>query len=204
MGRGHSSPPTLQGGSMRSSSFQVQLRAVLVIFAACFAFTVARGQNPTHVISGTVEKVDAGAKTVAVKTADGTVETVKFTEKTTVHGLKDAAKGADLVGKEGGHVIVHTVGEGADKTAHSVDWVGDKTVHATEVTVEAVGKGSKTVGVKTADGTKETFVVADHAVVDTGKDVTRYSIQGAKKGEHVTVYYTEEAGKKIAHVFKHL
>jgi len=27
---------------------------------------------------------------------------------------------------------------------------------------------------------------------------------GAKKGEHVTVYYTEEAGKKIAHVFKHL
>ncbi len=85
---------------MRSSSFQLQLRAVLVIFAACFAFTVARGQNPTHVITGTVEKVDAGAKTVAVKTADGTVETVKFTEKTTVHGLKDAAKGADLVGKK--------------------------------------------------------------------------------------------------------
>jgi len=24
-----------------------------------------------------------------------------------------------------------------------------------------------------------------------------------KKGEHVTVYYTGEAGKKIAHVFKH-
>src|SRR5216684_1414370 len=127
MGRGHSSPRTLQGGSMRSSSFQVQLRAVLVIFAACFAFTVARGQNPTHVISGTVEKVDAGAKTVAVKTADGTVETVKFSEKTTVHGLKD-----------------------------------------------------------------------------TGKTVGRYSALGAKKGEHVTVYYTEEAGKKIAHVFKHL
>src|SRR5882762_4260706 len=160
MGRGHSSPPTLQGGSMRSSSFQVHLRAVLVIFAACFAFTLARGQNPTHVITGTVEKVDAGAKTVAVKTVDGTVETV--------------------------------------------EWLGDKTVHTTEGTVEDVGKGTKTVAVKTADGTKEAFEVSGHATVDTGKTVGRYSALGAKKGEHVTVYYTEEAGKKIAHVFKHL
>src|SRR5258708_4381480 len=93
----------------------------------------------------TNEKADAGAKTVPVKTADGSVETVKFTDKTTVHGLKDAAKGADLVGKEGGHVIVHTTGEGAEKTAHSVEWFGDKTVHTTEGTVEDVGEGTKTV-----------------------------------------------------------
>src|SRR6266850_1809107 len=71
-------------------------------------------------------------------------------------------------------------------------------------TIEKVDSGAKTVAVKTADGTKESFVVADHAVVNTGKDVARYSARGAKKGEHVTVYYTEEAGKKVAHVFKHL
>src|SRR6266852_6663735 len=189
---------------MRTSLIQPSLRAVLVVLAAFFAVTVARAQDVTHVVSGTIEKVDAGAKTISVKTADGTVETVKFTDKTTVHGLKEAAKGTDLAGKEGSHVIVHTVGEGADKTAHSVEWVGDKTVHTTEGTVEDVGKGSKTVAVKTADGTKQTFVVADHAAVDTGKDVARYSARGAKKGEHVTVYYTEEAGKKVAHVFKHL
>jgi hypothetical protein len=176
----------------------------LVLIAVCCVAASYGSQGSTNVISGTLDKVDSGGKTMAVKTADGTVQTVKFTDKTAVNGLKDAGKGADLAGKEGGHVIVYTVGEGADKTAHSVDWVGDKTVHTTEGTVEAVGKGSKTVGLKTADGTKETFVVADHAVVDTGKDVTRYSAQGAKKGEHVTVYYTQEAGKKIAHVFKHL
>ena len=73
-----------------------------------------------------------------------------------------------------------------------------------EGTVDDVSKDSKTVAVKTADGTKESFVVADHAVVNTGKDVGRYSAQGANTSEHVTVYYTEEAGKKIAHVFKHL
>ena len=189
---------------MQSRLLHAPLRIALALLAACFALAVARAQNPTHVITGTVEKVDAGAKTIAVKTADGTVETAKFTEKTTVHGLKDGAKGADLVGKEGGHVIVHTTGEGAEKTAHSVVWFGDKTVHATEGTVEDVGEGTKTVAVKTADGSKEAFEVSEHATVDTGKAVGRYSAVGAKKGEHVTVYYTEEAGKKIAHLFKHL
>ena len=176
---------------MSSKQVRAGFYVVVALFAMCFAVASVRAQ--TGVVTGTVEKVDSGAKTIAVKTADGTVETVKFTDKTTVHGLKDAAKGTDLAGKEGGHVIVHTVGEGSEKTAHSVEWVGDKTVHTTEGTVEDVGKGSKTVAVKTADGTKETFVVAG-----------RGSAAAAKKGEHVTVYYTEEAGKKIAHVFKHL
>src|SRR5260370_24409821 len=151
---------------MRTSLIQPSLRAVLVVLAVFFAFAVAGAQDVTHAVSGPIEKVDAGAKTIAVKTADGTVETVKFTDKTTVQGLKDAAKGADLAGKEGGHVIVHATGEGADKTAHSVEWVGDKTVHTTEGTVEDVGKGTKTVAVKTADGTKEVFEVSGHATVD--------------------------------------
>jgi hypothetical protein len=180
------------------------VHVVLGLVALLLVAAAQPAQAATDVITGTLDKVDSGAKTIAVKTADGIVATVKFTDKTTVHGLKDAAKGADLAGKEGGHVIVHTVGEGTDKTVHSVEWFGDKTVETTEGTVDDVGEGSKTVAVKTADGTKETFVVADHATVDTGKDVARYSERGAKKGEHVTVYYTEEAGKKVAHVFKHL
>lgn len=188
---------------MSSTLFRLRFQALALLAFCCIAASL-RGQSSTNVITGTIEKVDSAAKTVAVKTADGTVETVKFTDRTTVHGLKDGGKGADLAGKEGGHVIVHTVGEGADKTAHSVEWFGDKTVHATEGTVDDIGEGSKTVAVKTADGSKETFQIADHAVVNSGKGVARYSEQGAKKGEHVTVYYTEEAGKKIAHVFKHL
>src|SRR5260370_1279872 len=66
------------------------------------------------------------------------------------------------------------------------------------------GKATNTAAKKTADGTKEVFEVSGHATVDTGKTVGRYTAIGAKKGEHVTVYYTEEAGKKIAHLFKHL
>jgi hypothetical protein len=185
--------------SIRGLTGIFAMAALIVIVAAGVALASATG-----VITGTLSKIDTGAKTVAVKTADGTVKTVKVTGKTTVTGAKDVAKAADLVGKEGGHVIVHTVGEGAEETAHAIIWVGDKTVKASEVTVDDVGKATKTVAVKTADGTKDTFVVADHATVDTGKDVGKYSVVGVKKGEHVTVYYTEDAGKKIAHAFEHL
>src|SRR5882724_4710844 len=113
---------------MSLSLIKLRFQAVVLVALCCVAASYG-SQGSTNVITGTRDKVDSGAKTVAVKTADGTVETVKFTEKTTVQGLKDAAKGADLAGKEGGHVIVHATGEGAEKTAHSVEWFGDKTVH---------------------------------------------------------------------------
>jgi hypothetical protein len=57
------------------------------------------------VITGTLSKVAAGGTTIAVKTTDGTVETIKFTEKTTVHGVKSADVTVDEVGK-----VAKTVG----------------------------------------------------------------------------------------------
>lgn len=172
------------------------LRFTLVL-AFLFSFAgllTARGDS--HVIAGTITKVDTGAKTVAVKTADGTVHTVKWTDDTTVTGLKDGAHGADLAGKEGGHVIIRTSEDSADKTAHSIDYVGHRTIHTSDVTIDDVGKGSKSVAVHTADGTKDTYRLADHAAVDSG--------EGVEKGGHYTVYYTEDAGKKVAHFFSHL
>lgn len=186
---------------MGSFRFRTQAQAAVGFFAICFAALLAWAQA-TQVVTGTIEKVDKDAKTITVKTADGTVNTVKYTDQTTVHGLKDADHAADLSRKEGSHIILHTTGEGADKTAHTIDWVGNKTVHTADGTVEDVDNGTKTVAVKMADGTKETFHVADRATVDTSKDIFRYSVWGAEKGEHITVYYTEEAGKKVAHVFK--
>ena len=86
---------------MSSNLFRTGSKIVLAL-AALSCIAGARTDQPsTGVITGTIEKVDSGAKTIAVMTADGTVETVKFTEKTTVHGLKDAAKGFQLVAKPG-------------------------------------------------------------------------------------------------------
>jgi len=58
-------------------------------------------------------------------------------------------------------------------------------------------KGAKTAAIKSADGTEKTFQHTDHAA----KDVAKSTGKGIEKGTKVTVYYTEGAGRKIAHFF---
>ena len=69
----------------------------------------AKATNPVeHAIAGTVESVDTTAKTVSIKTADGTVKVVKVTAKTTVDGLKAGADYTALGAEKGSHVVVST------------------------------------------------------------------------------------------------
>jgi hypothetical protein len=61
-----------------------------------------------------------------------------------------------------------------------------------------MGSGGKSIVVKTADGTEETYHFASHAVGKAGKEIA----EGSEKSAKVTVYYTEKAGQKVAHFFK--
>ena len=53
----------------------------LMFCSAAFAITAVRG---------TVEKIDSTAKTIVVKTADGTEHTFRFVARTAVHGGEEA------------------------------------------------------------------------------------------------------------------
>ena len=148
-------------------------------------------------VEGTVKKVDAGTKTVVVATADGTEHTVHVVSKTAVHGWDATEAGAKdgMHGvKEGSHVVVHYTVKGTEKTAQEMDRIGDGGLKVTEGTVSKIDRGTKVLAVKTADGAEATYRITDHAVVDTGK--------GIEKATKVTVYYTEEGGKKVVHFFK--
>ena len=96
--------------------------------------------------------------------------------------------------KEGDEVVVHYTEKGAVKTAQEVDHIGKDGLKMTEVAVKSVDHGAKTVTVKTAEGAEETYHLTADAVRETGK--------GLDKAGKVTIYYTEEGGKKIAHFFK--
>jgi Cu/Ag efflux protein CusF len=165
------------------------------------AFLIFAAEDVATAVTGTVKKIDAGAKTVVVKTADGTEETFHYVGKTTVHGAEASAKGTKdaLHGlKEGSEVAVHYTAKGTEKTAHEFDRLGKDGMRATEGTVKTIDRGAKSLTVKTANGAEETYHIADRAVRDTGKGVG----EGTEKAVKVTVYYTEEGGKKIAHFFK--
>jgi arginine repressor len=164
-----------------------------LIFVIASAITVCAAQDVVSIIHGTVEKVDKGTKTVVVKTADGTEHTIKVTDQAVVHVTKEGFDGL----KEGSEVVARCTVKGTEKTADVVGKVGKDGMRVTKGTITKIDKGTKTVVVKTAEGTEKTFEYTDDAAKDVGKAVGK----GTEKGAKVTVYYTEETGKKIAHVF---
>lgn len=149
-------------------------------------------------VRGTITRVDSATKTVVVKAADGTEHTMHVVAKTTVHGTEAGTKDSLHGLKEGTDVVVHYTVKGTEKTAVEVDDVGKDGMKATEGTISEFDRGAKKIAVKTADGTVQTFRIADHAAADAGKDIGK----GAEKSAKVTVYYTEKGGKKIAHFFQ--
>ena len=171
-----------------------------LLISALFALPVYQcmAVEPVEAVHGTVSKVDSKAKTVVVKTKDGTEHTLHFVGKTTVHGTEAGAKDTFKGVKEGSEVVAHYSAKGTEKTAVEVDKVGKDGLKETEGTVSNIDRGSKTMAVKTADGSVQTFKMADHATKDAGKDVAK----GSEKSAKVTVYYTENAGKKVAHFFE--
>jgi hypothetical protein len=172
---------------------------IMMLMALCWAALAVEQRH--GILVGTVLKLDAGAKTVAVKLADGSEHTFHFVKRTTVHGAQGAAAGATDAFhglKEGSEVAVHYTAKGSVETAEEVDNIGKDGLKATEATVTRIDRGTKTLAVKTADGTEETYRLTASAARDAGKDVAA----GAEKSAKVTVYYTEEAGHKVAHFFK--
>ncbi len=173
-------------------------RIIEICLCLGWAGSLCFGVEAVTAIHGTVSKLDATAKTIAVKTKDGAETTVRWVSKTIVRGADAGAKDTFKGIKEGSEVVVHYTEKGSDKTAMEVDKLGKDGMKATDGTVTAIDRGSKTIAVKTADGTVKTFKLGDQAAVDAGKGVEK----GTEKAAHVTVYYTEDAGKQIVHFFE--
>jgi hypothetical protein len=81
----------------------------------------------------------------------------------------------------------------------------DDAFHIVKGVVKSVDKDTKTIVVKTADGTEHTIKYTDSTVVKGAKDAAKgtetVSVDtylGAKTGTQVTVKYTEKAGEKTA------
>jgi hypothetical protein len=167
-----------------------------------FAFdSVLDAVEPVTATEGTVEKVDRAAKIVLVKAVDGSEHTFHLDSRTVVHGAQDTRRGVNAAAgdlREGSDVVVHFTKKGADETAEEIDHVGKDGLKSSEGTVTGFDRAAKTLTIKTADGTEETYRLSVHAAEDAGRDAE----DAAKKSARVTVYYSEEAGRKLAHFFK--
>ena len=94
----------------------------------------------------------------------------------------------------------------------AIAWQGtlaEDVVHAVSGIVKSVDKGTKTMVVKTSDGTEHTIKWTDQTTVKgvdaTGKGVADASVDtydGLKDGAKVSVKYTEKGGEKTAVAIK--
>jgi hypothetical protein len=190
-----------------------RLVSKLFVLAAALASCASEllAQHVVHAVTGAVSKVDAGAKTIAVKTADGSEEVFKYTAKTSVHGATAAGDAGEtaavdtyIAGKEGTHVVVRYVGKGADKTAIGIKDFGKDSLKVSKGTVTHVDRTAHTVGIKSEDGAEATYRLGKNAAVDTEHGVVDGTKYTAKEGDHVVVHYSEEAGHKVVHFLKNI
>ncbi len=170
------------------------LLGMATVAAAQTTPPVIQGHTGTIALEGTVDQEYAGAHTIVVKTVEGVKHLVHLTGHTTVHGAQRAAGEAASGLEEGSRVVVHYVPEGAEMTAVEIDRVGTDGLHVTEGLVTRVDRGGKKLLIRLQDGSNETLHLTERAAKDIGHDVHRT--------DRVIVYYTDEAGRRVAHFFK--
>jgi hypothetical protein len=169
---------------------------MLLLVSAVFA-----AEDVVSAVHGSVKKIDSSTKTIVVKTADGTEHSMHFTDTTAVHGVNafaQAAKDSWHSLKEGTEVVAHYTSRGTDDTALEIDKVGKDGLKTTDGTIKDIDRDGKKLIVKSGDGVESSFRLTDRAAKDGGKDISK----GVETGTKVTVYYTEEAGHKVAHFFE--
>jgi Cu/Ag efflux protein CusF len=157
-----------------------------------------------HALVGELEKVDTDAKRITIRAADGTEHAVSYGGRTIVHGLEGTAKATDLAGKEGSRVVVHYTGAAGREAADHIDVFGHDALKTTEGTITQVDKAGHTVVVKTSDGADETYDLGRDSAIDTKDGLVDAAHFTGKEGDHVIVYHTEEGGRKVVHLLKHL
>ena len=168
-----------------------------MILAASLVSLAYAADDVVTAIHGSIEKIDSATRIVVVKTDDGLRHSVHFADGTVVHGAaanKDATRDSWHGLKEGGEVVVHYTTRGTEDTAVEIDKVGDGGLKTTEGTVKGIDRGARKLVIGTKDGSEDTFRLTEDASKDAGK--------GLAEGTKVTIFYTETAGKKLAHFFR--
>lgn len=172
-----------------------------VILALALVSSVYAAEDGVIAVHGTIRKIDSATKAVVMKTSDGTEHSLRFLDRTVVHGADssaDATQDSWHGLKEGTEVIAHYTKRGTEDTALEIDKVGKDGLKATDGTIKDLDRAGKKVLIETGNGTEETFLLTDYAATDAGRGLAK----GAEKGAKVTVYYSGEAGKKVAHFFE--
>ncbi len=137
-------------GSMGPGRFVMKKFCIAVVGFALTFGTALYAEDVVHAVSGIVKSVNKTTKTMVVKTADGTEQTIKWTDKTTVEGAKGTAKGVGDASK----ATYDGAKEGTAVTVKYTEKGGEKTAVAVKDASKATADATKKAADKTADAVK--------------------------------------------------
>ena len=163
-----------------------------------------RGQTPppsgdgtgTIALEGTMKKFYRGANTIVVATLDGVEHVYEFTRDLIVHGGKRAGPDALSGLQPGTTVVIHYAVSGPKASATEVDVIDADGLKITEGRVAHIDRRKGQITIKYVNGMEEKFLLTEHAVAEM-------TLPGAPaQGAEVTIYYTDDIGRKVVHYFK--
>lgn len=141
---------------------------------ACFSLAslAAKGQELVHALAGTVTSINPAAKTITIKTDDGSESLFKdmINPTTSIEfdpSIRTDATAADEFKQSGVRVIVYYFGIGDVRTVVALHSLGPGPFTISSGTVVSFDKGSHTFSIKDKTGAVESFSIVSNTVVET-------------------------------------
>ena len=162
-----------------------------------------------HAVAVTILSADLTGLKVVAKTVDGKEQTFRFTSKTPVGQLAEAATSRKLAGGQGYQFIIRYSVETGEKVATAFDYVGKGPWKTFSGTLMKVDPTKRTIIVRTPEGIEGTFYAAEYCMVEDYKGAkrfidwanvevpqetrvkARYTVVGVRKTVHL-IEYDEE------------
>ncbi len=192
--------PTIFPTVRRSSRFITLFSGVLALSSTLGAQTLTPidGLTGTAATDSTLVQEQLAVSTVINKTVDGVDHLWHFTKEQLVHGGKGTGVDALQGLRDGTTVVVHDAAAESGAAVLEIDQIGDEQVSVTEGTVIGIDRGRQKITIRFDDGQDERLQLVDRSAMAAG---TR-SAHASSEAASVTVYYADEAGQRVAHVFE--
>lgn len=172
------------------------LGAVLIPSTPVFPQNRPPLQEPIA-LEGTMKQFYRAANIVVITTIDGMEHVYQFTKDLIVHGGKkpgvDALEGL----RAGTTVVIHHTTAGSQASIEEIDVLGDEGLKSTEGMVTKIDRRNNEITIRYNNGKTETLQMTSRAAAET-----EAGIDESAEEARVVVYYTDEAGRKVAHYFK--
>lgn len=163
----------------------------------------ATAQEVVHAVTGTVTDINSTAKTIQVKTDDGSEGLFKILTNGKVSidfetRLRAGATSADVFTKTKTHVLVFYFGDGAVRTAVALEDLGMGPFVKVLGTVVKLDRHEHLLTIKNASGLAMAFQIDDKTVAETAVGVVEGEKFDPQKGDQVRVVATTANGVKTA------